>query len=168
MDTDMDMNEEEVEETKEEEKEKGSRLKIIIIVGIVVLVLTGVGAITYKKFLSESEATKESLNEVNKIQQIVTHQLDTFIVNLADPGGKRYLRLTIDLELDNPKVIEEIKQNNFKIRDAILLILSSKEFDDISTMGGKIILKKEIVAKLNSLLTTGQVLNVYFTEFLVQ
>ncbi|MBW1975788.1 MAG: flagellar basal body-associated FliL family protein, partial [Deltaproteobacteria bacterium] len=98
----------------------------------------------------------------------VTYQLDTFLVNLADPGGKRYLKLTMELELDNPKVIDEITKENFKIRDTILLILSSKEFDDISTVGGKLALKKEIMAKLNGMLHTGKVLNIYFTEFLVQ
>lgn len=155
----------EVEESKGEKK-KGSKLKLIILV-VIVLMLGGGGFFAYKKFFASSKEEQSASVKSPSVQH-VTHQLDTFLVNLADPGGKRYLKLTIDLELDNPKVIEEITQNNYKIRDSILLILSSKEFDDISTVGGKLALKKEIMTKLNSILTTGRVLDIYFTEFLVQ
>ncbi|SFM47578.1 flagellar basal body-associated FliL family protein [Thermodesulforhabdus norvegica] len=156
----------ETEETRDEKK-KGSKLKLIILV-VLILILGGGGFFAYKKFFASSKDEESTPDKAPQLQQVITHQLDTFLVNLADPGGKRYLKLTIDLELDNPKVIEEITQNNYKIRDTILLILSSKEFDDISTVGGKLALKKEIMTKLNSILTTGRVLNIYFTEFLVQ
>ncbi len=154
------------EQAQEQEPQKKSKLKLILIMVLALGILGGGGFFAYKKFFAKKE--KETEEEQVKIPQVVTYQLDTFLVNLADPGGKRYLKLTVELELDNPKVIEEINKENFKIRDAILLILSSKEFDDISTVGGKLALKKEIMAKLNSILKTGRVLNIYFTEFLVQ
>ncbi len=154
------------EQAQEQEPQKKSKLKLIIIMVLALGILGGGGFFAYTKFFAKKE--KEAEEEQVKIPQVVTYQLDTFLVNLADPGGKRYLKLTVELELDNPKVIEEINKENFKIRDAILLILSSKEFDDISTVGGKLALKKEIMAKLNSILKTGRVLNIYFTEFLVQ
>ncbi len=155
------------EQAQEQEPKKKSKLKLIIILIVALGVLGGGGFFAYTKFFASKKKEKEEKEQV-KIPQVVTHQLDTFLVNLADPGGKRYLKLTIELELDNPKVIDEINKENFRIRDAILLILSSKEFDDISTVGGKLALKKEIISKLNSILKTGKVLNVYFTEFLVQ
>jgi len=158
------------EQNQAQEQEEGSgkksKLKLIILV-VLIVALGGGGFFGYKKFFGKKS---EEVAEEQKptIPQTVTYQLDTFLVNLADPGGKRYLKLTMELELDNSKVIDEITKENFKIRDTILLILSSKEFDDISTVGGKLALKKEIMAKLNGMLHTGKVLNIYFTEFLVQ
>ncbi len=94
--------------------------------------------------------------------------LDTFIVNLADKGGKRYLRITIDLELDSEKLESEIEKRLPQVRDSILMILPSKRFADISPMAGKIALRDEILETLNGFLTQGKITNIYFKEFVVQ
>jgi flagellar FliL protein len=74
----------------------------------------------------------------------------------------------MELELDSPKTVEEITKETPRIRDVILTVLSSKEFEEISTLPGKAALKKELMTKLNASLKTGKVTNIYFTEFLVQ
>lgn len=94
--------------------------------------------------------------------------LETFIVNLADKGGNRYLRVTMDLELANPELQSEITKRMPQIRDSILMILPSKRFDDISSVEGKTELRDEILEKLNSLLTMGKITNIFFKEFVVQ
>ena len=96
------------------------------------------------------------------------YALDTFIVNLADKGGKRYLRVSIDLELGNPEMQEEIVKRLPQVRDSILMILPSKRFDDIRSMDGKVALRDEILETLNGFLTQGQITKIYFKEFVVQ
>jgi flagellar FliL protein len=96
------------------------------------------------------------------------YSLDTFIVNLADKGGKRYLRVSIDLELGNPDMQVEIINRLPQVRDSILMILPSKRFDDISSVDGKVALRNEILATLNGFLTQGQITKIYFKEFVVQ
>jgi len=96
------------------------------------------------------------------------YTLDTFIVNLADKGGKRYLRVSIDLELQNPEMQIEIVKRLPQVRDSILMILPSKRFDDISSMDGKVALRGEILETLNGFLTQGQITKIYFKEFVVQ
>lgn len=95
-------------------------------------------------------------------------QLDPFIVNLADAQGQRYLKAVIQFEVDNPAADGEIQGKLPQIRDEVLMILSNKTFDDISTTAGKRMLKREIVNAVNRYLTSGQVTQVYFTEFVVQ
>jgi flagellar FliL protein len=89
-------------------------------------------------------------------------------VNLADRGGKRYLRVTMALELSDPEAMTTIESRLPQVRDAILMILPTKKYEDVSTTEGKIALRKEIMEKINSLMTKGQVNNLYFTEFVVQ
>ncbi len=96
------------------------------------------------------------------------YALDTFIVNLADKGGKRYLRVAIDLELGNSEMKDEIVKRLPQVRDSILMILPSKRFDDISSADGKIALRDEILETLNGFLTRGQISKIYFKEFVVQ
>ena len=94
--------------------------------------------------------------------------LETFIVNLADKGGTRYLRLTIGLELGSKELQKEINKRLPQVRDSILMILPTKRFSDISTAEGKIALRDEMMEKLNSFLTQGSITNIYFREFVVQ
>jgi len=94
--------------------------------------------------------------------------MDAFIVNLMDNGGERYLKVVLQLELSDPEVVAELKEIKPKLRDAVLGILSSKSLKDISTTEGKQRLKEEITHRLNSYLTQGRILQVYFTDFVIQ
>ena len=96
------------------------------------------------------------------------YSLDTFIVNLADAGRSRYLRVTMDLELVASTDAEALSDRLPQVRDSILMILPSKQFDEIASMEGKIALRDEIIAKLNSLFARTVVTNIFFTEFVVQ
>ena len=96
------------------------------------------------------------------------YALETFIVNLADKPGNRYLRLTMDLELGNPELESELVKRLPQVRDSILMILPSKRFDDINSAEGKIALRDEIMTTLNEYLTQGQITKIYFKEFVVQ
>jgi flagellar protein FliL len=97
-----------------------------------------------------------------------TYKMDTLIVNLADQGGKRYLRITMEMELSAPEVLEEIPKRLPQLRDTILMILPSKQYTDISTTEGKTALRDELIAKINTILKKGTVTNIFFTEFVVQ
>ena len=94
--------------------------------------------------------------------------VDTFLVNLLDSGSKRYLKVNMQLKLNSEQVKIEFTQRASEFRDTILMLLSNKESEDISTIGGKQALKREIMKQINRLLKDGQVLDVYFNEFLVQ
>lgn len=94
--------------------------------------------------------------------------LDTFVVNLADTSGKRYLRATMQLELAPEQTAESFEQRLPQIRDVILTILPTKTFADIRTVDGKTALRSEIMQRLNTLLNVEGVVNIYFTEFVIQ
>ena len=94
--------------------------------------------------------------------------LKTFIVNLADKGGNRYLRVTMDLELGSPELESEIEKRLPQVRDGILMILPTKRFEDISTVQGKTALRDEVQETLNGFLAQGKIINIYFKEFVVQ
>lgn len=107
------------------------------------------------------------------------------IVNLADPGGFRYLRIAIVLEFlpDNPdyytlqgeKLIAA--QDTFRagvdrqrplIDDVILNVLTSKKFDEIFTVEGKEQLRAQLREELNRTMPNRHVQRVMITDFVVQ
>ncbi len=98
----------------------------------------------------------------------ITMELDSFIVNLRDRDGKRYLKAKITVEVSSEALKEEISTRKPQIRDVILLLLSAKSFAEISRLEGKMQLKEEVIMRINQVLSSGRISQVYFTEFVVQ
>ncbi len=94
--------------------------------------------------------------------------LETFIINLADKGSSRYLRITIVLELTDRDALPEVHKRLAQIRNTILMILPGKKEKEINFIEGRLKLSEEISRNLNALLIDGNVTNVYFTEFIIQ
>ncbi len=120
---------------------------------------------------TETKANKTVMTNSQKQQSQKLgriYSLDTFIVNLAGESGKRYLRVTMDLELSNGVSEAEMKQRLPQMRDSILMVLPSKRFEDIRSIEGKINLRNEIIENLNGIFGKETVANIYFTEFVVQ
>ena len=97
-----------------------------------------------------------------------TYALDTFVVNIRDGERDRFLKLKAELELTSIETGQEVNQRLPQIRDLVISLLGSKSFEDIRTIEGKNFLREEILLRLNSLLSTGSVTRVFFTEFVVQ
>ncbi len=151
-----------------------SKTVLIIIISVAVLFMGMVGAgffILWNKIsqvpVDPSKVAEMSVEEEENVIGPL-YPLDTMIVNLSDDGGKRYLRVTMALELSDPDSVETIESRLPQIRDAVLMILPTKTYDDVSTTDGKIALRNQIMEKINTLMTKGRVNNIYFTEFVVQ
>lgn len=97
-------------------------------------------------------------------QSMVT--IPTFVVNLADPSGRRYLKISMDLEVKGAP--EPVQGSMSKIRDALLMLLSSKSAEDLAGAEGKITLRKDVADRINQVLGKPVVLRVYFTDFVIQ
>lgn len=103
-------------------------------------------------------------------------ELEPFVVNLADPGSRRYLRVRLKIEFKKPEETEPLlTERTPQVRDVILLLLSSKTSDQLVSPEGKTHLRKELTDQLNLVLKKGKkkkvkqvVKNLYFTEFLIQ
>lgn len=99
-------------------------------------------------------------------EQIVT--MPPFVVNLNDPMGKRYLKLALNVELKDADSAKEMAAKDAVIRDAVIMLLSSKSYQDLSTMEAKILLKKELAERLNQSMGGSKITRVYITDMVVQ
>ncbi|MGC8769460.1 flagellar basal body-associated FliL family protein [Calditerrivibrio sp.] len=176
-------------EEKEGKAEEGggkkkSPLKLIIILVVVLVLLVGGGlaaylflfkskpaehnaAATEEKAPAKGEKAKQDKKSGEKAKTVV-YSMGAIIVNLADQGVQRYLKVQIAVELDNPKLEEEVKKREPQIKDIIISVLSSKTVADVNTPQGKIALKQEIIKRSNMVLTEGEITDLFFSEFIVQ
>lgn len=158
----------------EEAPKKKSKTKWIILV-VFLLLLGGGGAGAWFFFLQEmvmpkdEQAAKAEKIEVQKTQPVgTTVALPVFTTNLADPLGQRFIRMNLEIEVADPKAVEELTKQNARIRDTILLLLSSKTYADIATTESKLMLKSEITERLNTILGQGKVYQVFITDMVIQ
>ena len=150
---------------------------LIILIGVFLLVVIAMGGgffMMWNKMSSMTVAKNEKVEVETEVEEEVSEEmgpikkLETFIVNLADQGGTRYLRISMDLELETKEAAQVVDKRLPKIRDAILTILPTKKYEDIGTVEGKIALRNEMLTKLNELMEPEKIKNIYFTEFVVQ
>jgi len=163
------------QEESGEKKKKGGKLKLIIILLILIILLAGGGFVAMKMFMGGKEEPADKKGSKNaKVEKKMAepgplYAFDTFIVNLADGAGQRYLKVTLQVELSNEdKILEDVEKAKPRLRDAIITVLSSKKYEEVSTQQGKVILKKELIRRLNDLMPKGEVMQVYFMEFVSQ
>lgn len=163
-------------------KKSGLKLIIIIVVLLVILIGGGLGAYLFlfkSKAPNGEEAAntheevkkdtkKETKKENKKSEKTVVYNMGAIIVNLSDPGPQRYLKVQVAVELDNPKLEEEVKNREPQLKDIIISVLSSKTTADINTPQGKIALKQEILKRLNMVITEGEIMDLFFSEFIIQ
>lgn len=95
-------------------------------------------------------------------------KLPTFLVNLSDPLGRRYIKLDLELEVVSPSVLAELEAQRPRIRDSLIMLLSSKTFSDLNVPEGKLLLKNEILDRINQTLGGPKVVQVYFESFVIQ
>lgn len=159
----------------------GSGQKPVLFIALAVInmiVVASVGYMLYKGRQKEAEkptleqvvagehATKEHEDATEKAFVGKVVPLETFIANLAQSKGRKIVKVNMELELDGDKVAEEIEKRKPQIRDIIIITLSSKTFEELSTREGKENLRLEIKDTINNFLTKGKIKNVFFTEFL--
>ena len=172
------------EEKKEGEeggdsKGKSKKTLFIIIGAVVLLIVIGVGA-----FLALSGSKKSADGEEgDDTEEVATEgeggaegegvelpgailPLETFIVNLQVKGS--FLKTTIQLEFAEPELPHTIESDVPKIRHAIIRILSAKTAADILSEEGKEKTREEIKIAVNETLGSEDVVQIYYTEFIVQ
>lgn len=119
--------------------------------------------------LSSQPASIEGTGPASEEEGIgPVYSLDPIVVNLADEGAKRYLKITLNLELDNSEVVKEMDNLKPRLLDSLITLLSSKKLRDVEGMEDKVNLRREILAQFNKRLSTGRVIGVYFEEFIIQ
>ena len=157
--------EEESSETKARPKGLGKKM-MIILGGIIVLLVAG-GYVGYSKLFVEKGKTQHANSKEEKAREkIILYSMDPFILNLSDPG--RHLKVAVQFEMRREEDEPKVKEISPKLRDVIIMLLSSKTTDSVSSPEGKFQLKDEILLRANQAMEKDVFKNVYFTDFVMQ
>ena len=150
--------------------------KLLLVIGAAVLIiLIGGGVAAY--LMLKSAADDEPADPGQRVPvPVVNPQADIgptvdiaeFVVNIISDQETHYVKSALTIELTNEQAKDEMNRRMPQVRDAILLLVSNKTFEELRDLQGKKQLKAELLSKINALMQTGQAKSIYFTEFVVQ
>ncbi len=161
-------------EKKSPEKKPSGMKKLIIIGSVLLLVIaTGVSVFLYMRgSRGEGEAaeagTEQKKEGAGAKKAPVIYPLDPFVVNIYDGPDLRYMKVKLEFEIASAETKEEIDHFQAPLKDAILVLLSSKHLDEITKTDGKEKLRQEVMATVAKVVPPGKISRVYFTDFVVQ
>ncbi len=151
------------------------------LIGIFVLIAIVAFSMTYmlkevafdhSTSLPQKRVSKEAGYHTNPIidwKNKTMVRLGDFTTNtMGEDNKRRFLKTKISVKTDSHATSKEIVKSQIIIRDAVITVLGSRSFDQISSDKGKLELKERIGNDINKVLRNGKVEEVYFTEFIVQ
>jgi flagellar protein FliL len=153
---------------KTPEKGKGKLKLILIVVGVVVLAVGGTAAFFMFSGGGSKHSKGEGSHQAESHGAPVVFSLDPFIVNIYDGQELRYLRVKVEMEVANEEAKAELGPRQAQLRDAILVLLTTKTMLDVRDQQGKNQLRQEIFNAVGRILPPGKVQKIYFTDFVVQ
>ena len=114
--------------------------KLLIIGGVVVLLLVIVGAAAMFLLSGRGAADEDGEGQASSSAPAAAPTflpLENMVVNLADPGGERFIQVGIILELRDAKAAATVKEYMPSIRSGILMLLSQRNSDELLMREGK-------------------------------
>jgi flagellar FliL protein len=131
---------------------------IFAVIGLIVLAApVGLYFTGNLPFLSPAVEGEEevAVDEHGEPIGLATHYLTLdppFIVNFVHRGSLRYLQLSLDLAYHDEEVIANIQEQMPEIRNDLILLFSSQDFDTLSTLEGKEKLRTDVLLAVNNAL----------------
>ena len=139
---------------------------ILAVVGIVAGVaagLYGVGPVLAKRRTATSGAKHEEAPAAT-----VTHAIENLVLNPAGSGGTRFLMVTATFELRDGSAEQRMHDREAEVRDHILSLLSKKSVEELTDVNARDAVKKQVLDAVSPLFPKGDVVKVFFPQFVIQ
>jgi flagellar FliL protein len=127
-----------------------NKLLTALILLIVVAVPLGLYATGNLAFISSNKVELDANG--NPVGTRTPHYLTLdppFIVNFVHRGSLRYLQLSLDLMYLDAGVISRIEKQMPEVRNDLILLFSSQDFETLSTLEGKEKLREDVLLAVN-------------------
>lgn len=130
-----------------------NRVLVVLISVLIVMVLAGGAALYF--FVLRPETVE--IGAIYKFPEV-------FMTDLANHG---HVRVEISLELEKKSLDKELNTRAVQLVDEVYRTLRSKTKEDLTGGIGQDGLRQELLDRLNGLLTTGKIVNIYFNGFVI-
>lgn len=142
--------------------------KMLALIVVLVIIITGVASFTFFTYFSVSGDEENNENEITSVEDIrPTYSVGNFTVNISNNNQISFVRASVVFELENSEMTEELDKRSSQIRDRIISTLRAQNQEILEEPGADTI-KQIVKDKVNEILISGRITNVWFTELVVQ
>jgi len=176
------------EEAKEEVKSSGGNKGILIVlIVLVVLLLGAVGAGAWyvlTQMPAQNGATAQS-DTVKKEEAdadakvLYTAEINDLVLNITNAKGReKLMKLSFAIKSTEETIEAIVEANRAEIIDVVIAQISSRSSEELLTVGGKALLKEELLDEINRIINEATVTNedikknnvkkLFFTSFVIK
>jgi len=173
----------------EEAPPKKSRLKTMLILTILVMVLAGAGVAVGVMFLglklpfmnpprppdegevaAAAPAPTPEKAQPPKLAAVKPTfvAVPPIVVNLTDGGGRRFIRLSVSVEVSSAEGETAVKENVPKIIDAFQMYLRSQSLESFNSVASLMQVRRDLLGRLNRIDPRIEAKAVLFQDLIIQ
>ncbi len=177
------------EEKEVEEKKSGKSPMMMILVGLVIILLIAIGGIGYfmysKGLFSDEPVNAAPVAEKNvevqseEIGETFQAKIDSLVLNITDAKGRaKLMKLSFTMKASEPTIEVLVEANKAEMVDSVIRQISARSSEELLTVGGKAMLKEEMIDEVNNILNDAadgnedimknMVLDIFFTSFVIK
>lgn len=156
---------------KKQSSNKPVMILLIITIAIVVLMLSFFVFMYINGDKNKVQSAPAAANTVNvrAAADEKTVDLDEFVINLSDTDKRAYAKIKVSIAFDSKekKLEKEITAKIPQIRQIINLTIMNKKSEEINNAQNLSKIVSELITKINDIMTTGRITNVYIRDILI-
>jgi flagellar FliL protein len=138
--------------------------KLLTIMLIILVCITLIGVIA---LLIVSQLNKGDEEEKPSIDEIIESSVDIaeITTNLA---GENFIRISLKVQTDSLEAAEELSKRDFQVKNIVITELSEMTPEQLDGKEGKVAFESSLKTKINELMESGEVQQVYITSYIIQ
>lgn len=174
------------EEAVAQEKKSGGKGVIIALIALIIvliLVVAAGGYFFYQNSMNANQAATNA-NGANVVEEKVYKdyykvQINDMVLNITNSKGReKLMKLSFTINSVEDEIEQLMDENKPEIIDLVISLISSRNSEELLTVGGKELLKEELIQEINNILNRAigdnssykkdSVKNIFFTAFVIK
>lgn len=146
-------------ENKVVEKEKSGNPMMIVLIILIVVLIGAVGFLGYVVMNNMNNSSQHNME--NKKEEMVKKDegqrfrasIEDLVLNVTNAKGReKLMKLSFSLKSSQQNINVLVEHNKDEIIDTVIQQVSSRSSEELLTVGGKELLKEELLADINTIL----------------
>jgi flagellar FliL protein len=177
------MADEEVVVQEQKSGGKGVLIALIALIVILILVIAGGGYFLYQNSMNANNQATNA-NGSNAVEEKVYKdsykvQINDMVLNITNSKGReKLMKLSFTIDSIEDDIEQLMDENKAEVIDLVISLISSRNSEELLTVGGKELLKEELIQEINNILNRAiadnssykkdSVKNLFFTAFVIK
>lgn len=169
-----------------EEKKSGGKGLMIVLVVLIVVLLIAVGGLAYFMLTKEDAPADGAANQEAVVKKAAKDggmtfkaNIDDLVLNITNSRGReKLMKLSFAVKSTEPTIMAIVEEFKPEIIDRVISQISARSSEELLTVGGKALLKEELIDDINSVINDATSTNaevgkdnvkqLYFTTFVIK